>query len=394
VTDLSVSTGGTTGKLSFSSLLVGKTSAAKAVTLTNNGARALTVAPAALEGADASSFRISSDTCSSKQLAGTATCTISVVFAPTAARALSASLRIRSDSLGSPDISLPLTGTGKSVISVSPSALKWSTSLPVGTASSPSTVTVTNTGSTALPMGNLSIVGADAAAFKLSSDGCSGKTLAAYGSCSAAVVFAPTAARALTATLKVPPSDVAVPAVDVPLSGTGSSPAAPPPSPASAAAGKYDLCESMPCGPGLVCVDMGVAIFGDANEYHWIRQGPCCLPACAQISTWDPSKQAFTPVADCAADELCMVAKTGPLFCMNPNSPPQCMHRPVGVGVACGSGFQTTDICSYDSSQALVCHDGFYQLGQACPAGTHCTLTYDGCPSSSSPLYQCARCVP
>ena len=105
---------GTTAKLapsslSFGSVTVGTTSAAKTVTLTNIGTTALTISAIAITGTNAGDF-LQTHTCGASLAAG-ASCTISVKFKPTAKGARSAAVSVTDNAAGSPQ-KVPLSGTG------------------------------------------------------------------------------------------------------------------------------------------------------------------------------------------------------------------------------------------------------------------------------------------
>lgn len=92
--------------------------------------------------------------------------------------------------------------------------------VPVGSKSATSTVTIANTGQETSGTITASFSGADAAAFAIDSDGCSGMALPANGTCTIGLHFAPTKSGAASATLSV----AATPggSVDVTLAGSGS----------------------------------------------------------------------------------------------------------------------------------------------------------------------------
>jgi photosystem II stability/assembly factor-like uncharacterized protein len=105
---------GTTAKLSptslsFGTVTVGTTSAAKTVTLTNVGTAALTISSIAITGTNAGNF-LQTHTCGASLAAG-ASCTFSVTFKPTATGARSASLSVTDNAPGSPQL-VALSGTG------------------------------------------------------------------------------------------------------------------------------------------------------------------------------------------------------------------------------------------------------------------------------------------
>ena len=111
---VSLSGVGTTAKLapaslSFGSVKVGTTSAAKSITLTNIGTTALTITAIAITGTNSGDF-LQTHTCGASLAAG-ASCTISVQFKPTATGARSAAVSVTDNGAGSPQ-KVTLSGTG------------------------------------------------------------------------------------------------------------------------------------------------------------------------------------------------------------------------------------------------------------------------------------------
>src|SRR5439155_4470223 len=73
------------GSLSFGSVTVGITSAAKSVTITNCGAAPLIISiSATITGTNAGGFAITSDLCSGGSITPGSSCAISVTFTPSA----------------------------------------------------------------------------------------------------------------------------------------------------------------------------------------------------------------------------------------------------------------------------------------------------------------------
>jgi len=106
---------GTTAKLSplavaFGSVTVGTKTAAKTVTLTNEGTTIMSITSIAITGTNAGDFG-QTHTCGSSLAAG-ASCTISVTFTPAAAGLRLAALAVTDNALGSPQ-KVTLSGTGK-----------------------------------------------------------------------------------------------------------------------------------------------------------------------------------------------------------------------------------------------------------------------------------------
>ncbi|MEP6505144.1 MAG: choice-of-anchor D domain-containing protein [Betaproteobacteria bacterium] len=211
--------------LAFGSVAVGTSAAAKTVSLANSGTAALAIQSIQAGGA----FTQSSDCGAS--LAASASCTISVVFTPTAAGAATGSLTITSNAAGSPH-AVGLSGTG---VLASTGALQWSNAGPidfgtavVGTESALQTLTLSNAGTGPADLGTLGVAGTNAADFRVdaTSTCTQGLAIAAGGSCQLVLGFVPGAVGARAATLSVASADASVPGV-LQLAGTGSAPAAP-----------------------------------------------------------------------------------------------------------------------------------------------------------------------
>jgi phospholipase C len=200
--------------LTFATQLVNSASPGEAVTLTNSGVTGLTITSISIGGSNAGDFS-QSNTCGSGLNAG-ASCTITVTFDPVAPGSRSADVSVSDNAPGSPQ-SVPLAGTG-TVMQFVPGSLSFG-SVNVGSVSSPQTVTVTNTGATAVSITGINKAGADRADFSVVSDTCR-QTLAAGGSCVATLTFKPAATGERTAILSFTDSGGGSPQT-VKLSGTG-----------------------------------------------------------------------------------------------------------------------------------------------------------------------------
>ena len=194
--------------LTFATQLIGTTSAAQTVTLTNTGAIALTISSIAASGDFAQT-----NTCGTSVMAG-ASCTIDVSFKPTAKGARTGTLTITDNAPNSPQ-TVALTGTG-TVVQFSPSFVDFG-SQKVGTSSPPHTVTLTNTGSTSLSIRSIVISGNDFGDFTDTTT--CGAGLAAGASCTINVRFRPTAKGAREAFLRAIDDGGGSPQVK--LTGTG-----------------------------------------------------------------------------------------------------------------------------------------------------------------------------
>jgi subtilase family serine protease len=100
-----------TASVSFGTQKVGTTSQSKSVTIKNNLPTMLTFSAFSFGGTNPGDFRQSATTCGST-LAPSASCTISIVFTPTASGSRNAVLNIVNNAVTSPQ-NVALTGTGK-----------------------------------------------------------------------------------------------------------------------------------------------------------------------------------------------------------------------------------------------------------------------------------------
>jgi N,N-dimethylformamidase beta subunit-like protein/centrosomal CEP192-like protein/ASPM-SPD-2-Hydin domain-containing protein/HYDIN/CFA65/VesB family protein len=209
--------------VNFGNQNVGTTSATRIVTLTNSGNAPLTITSIGLSGANAADFAQTS-TCpiSPNTLAAGANCTISVTFTPSATGARSASVSISDNASGSPQ-SVPLAGTGVTPapgVTLNPTSVSFGNQ-NVGTTSATQTITLTNSGTSALTITSIALAGTNPADFAESST-CplSPSTLAAGANCTISVTFSPSVAGARSASVSISDNASGSPH-SVPLSGTG-----------------------------------------------------------------------------------------------------------------------------------------------------------------------------
>jgi len=176
--------------LNFANQYVGVTSNAQTVTLTNTGAALLNIF-----SITASGDFTETNTCGAS-LAPGANCTVSVTFTPTATGTRNGSLLVSDNAAGSPQ-SVALTGTGAAPTAVvSPGSLTFGNQ-NLGTTSAPQTVTLSNTGTATLTVSGI-VTSGDFA----QTNNCGG-SVAAGGSCTINVTFAPTATGTRTGSLTI-----------------------------------------------------------------------------------------------------------------------------------------------------------------------------------------------
>jgi len=174
--------------LAFGNQTVSTTSAAQNVTLSNTGNTAATVSAATATGP----FAVTT-TCGTS-LAASASCTYSVTFTPTAMNGASGTLSMPT-SAGTKTVTL--TGTGQQTSgSLTPASLAFG-NVAVSSTSSAQSITVSNTGNTAL-----NITGVAASGQFSATHNCPA-SLAAGATCTANVTFAPTSMGAQSGNLTV-----------------------------------------------------------------------------------------------------------------------------------------------------------------------------------------------
>jgi hypothetical protein len=194
--------------LSFQSQVIGSTSSARNVTVTNTGN-----GPLAFTSILASAPFYQTNTCSTVAAGGT--CTVAVTFTPTAIGTASGSLTL-SDNAGTQTVAL--TGTGSAPVTLSSSTLNFN-SIVVGTTSSTRTVSVSNRQNVTLNFSSIMITGAG---FAIVSNTC-GTSIAAHASCSVGVTFTPAATGASSGSLTFN-DDAPNSPQTVGLSGSGTAP--------------------------------------------------------------------------------------------------------------------------------------------------------------------------
>ena len=198
-------------ELTFAPIVVGTSSAAQTVTVSNTSSSAA----GSLALSVTTGFTLTQNTCASN-LPAAANCTVGVDFTPTVTGPSTGTLTVAAASIAN-HAKVILSGTGAvaSGIQVAPATIAFTTT-GVGETSSPTTLTITNTG-TVNPL--TSLVVAASAGFQLVSNTCAA-TLGPGLSCTAGVEFAPTSAGAQTGSLTVTSATVKT-GVTVPLEGIG-----------------------------------------------------------------------------------------------------------------------------------------------------------------------------
>jgi len=190
------------------------TGTAKTATLKNVQNVTLTINSISVSG----TFHRTGGTCPSSggSLAGRASCTVLVAFAPTAVGPASGTLSVVDNATTSPQTA-PLSGTGTAPATLSTSSLSFGTMI-AGNTSTAKTVTITNKQKVALNFSSILPSGD----FAISSNTCGAKLNAGL-KCTVGVTFTPTATGARAGTLAFSDNAASTPQT-VSLSGTGSAP--------------------------------------------------------------------------------------------------------------------------------------------------------------------------
>jgi hypothetical protein len=196
--------------LNFGSLPLATPSTAQTATLSNSGQTSLPISSITITGADPGDFA-QTNNCGTSLAAG-ASCTITVTFTPTGEGSRTAAVTITDTAANSPQTVL-LSGTGIGpTVTLMPSSLTFSPQ-PVGTVSSPQTVTLTTTGT--LTINSITTSGPFA-----QTNNCGSIT----SGCSISVTYAPKSTGTQTGTLTVSDNGANTPQTVSLLGSTGTEP--------------------------------------------------------------------------------------------------------------------------------------------------------------------------
>ena len=230
----------------------------KTVTLTNTGQASLVVQSAVLTGSTMFTKITTGTPCGGATLAPGGQCTVDVTFLPTTSAAQNATLTFTDDSNSTSNSvqSVSLTGTVLIPgIKSQPASLSFET-LPVGSISPVSTVTISNTGGANLRVLSLAVGGVNPKSFRLGQETCTSAPIPAGESCTVNVHFTPTKLGNRVATVLVHSNVGGSTTLSVALTGVGVHP--PPVVGLHGAAGCIDtrLSWANPDAAGLVHVQV------------------------------------------------------------------------------------------------------------------------------------------
>jgi hypothetical protein len=274
--------------LTFASQAVGTSSPPLTVTLSNSGNSALMIMGLSIAGTNRGDFSETSNCPSSVSAGGS--CVLTLRFNPTSTGPRSAQFLISDNANGSPQ-AVTLSGAGSAppepAVSLAPNPVKFG-SQTVKTTSPPATVTVTNTGTAALAISNVSLGGANAADFAVLS-GCA-TSLQPTGTCTVTISFTPSTVGTPSALLQLT-DNAAGGSQTVPVTGTAIAAV-----PVDFGISVTPTSAKIPAGQNAV-FGLSVAASGGFGQAISFMCSP--LPAAA-VCSFSPSS--VTPNASVAAD--------------------------------------------------------------------------------------------
>jgi hypothetical protein len=177
---------------SFGTITSGDPSAAKTITLKNNGTTAYTMGTIATVGSSSTDFSLgSASTCpSTTSLAAGASCTFSNIFDPTLSEYANAQVQVTSS--GGSMIAYQETGTGNVPIMMNPRTITFSGYQLVGTTSAAKTTTFTNESGVTITFTSLVLTGVNENQFSQTTTCNIPGTLGPGEKCTSNIYFVPT----------------------------------------------------------------------------------------------------------------------------------------------------------------------------------------------------------
>ncbi len=179
------------GPLTFTSQVIGTVSAAQALTLSNTGANPLPISSIAIAFGNYLNF-VQTNNCGTSLAVG-ASCTINVTFTPKAAAGFKTSTVTEVDAAGTHTVTLNGTAVdGAAAATLTPVGPLTFAAQTIGTVSAAQTLTLSNTGTSPLPISSIAIAFGNYLNF-VQTNNC-GTSLPVGGSCTINVTFTPKAA--------------------------------------------------------------------------------------------------------------------------------------------------------------------------------------------------------
>jgi len=189
--------------LTFGTQQTGTSSSPQAVTVSNGGGGRLSITGIAVSGPHFTN----SGTCLNASLATSQTCTINVVFAPTASGSLTSTLSVTHGAAGSP-LTVALAGSGSPlpvpVVQASPSSIAFPGLTAVGQPSAIQRVSITNNGPGSVTLGTIAASSSEFVLVGAPAGNCAAALVVGQGaSCTIDLRFSPTAPGARSGTVSV-----------------------------------------------------------------------------------------------------------------------------------------------------------------------------------------------
>ena len=316
------------GSLTFTSQILGTTSAPQPVTFSNTGSAALTISSIA----GSANFG-ETNNCASG-VAANGSCTINVAFTPTATGTVTGTLTVSDNASGSPQ-TVTLSGTGIApVAGLSAQSLTFTE--PVSTTSAAEMLTVTNTGSSNLNISTAAIGGTNPSDFAKSADTCTGATVAPTMTCAVSVTFTPSTTGSFKASLIFTDNAGGSPQT-VTLSGTGTAPTVSLSAPSltyTQLATTTSVAQTLTVtNTGTGNLDISTAAIGGTNASDFAKSADTCTGA------------AVAPTMTCAVSVTFTPATTGSfsaslVFTDNASGSPQTVTLS-GTGTNAVAGFSS-----------------------------------------------------
>jgi hypothetical protein len=211
----------TTTPADFGTVVLGSTSVAKTLTVTNVAANAVGPIVTSLAGNHPGDFLLTNDLCNGMTLPSLGTCTVDVQFKPTVLGLRDGLLRLTVGGVIIADGILRGTADPVNTLVITPPTTFAFPDTMVAATSTPHAFTVTNTGTQPSGLIASALAGTDPTQFSIvtATDTCTAKSIPAAGTCSISIVFAPTSlgAKSASLTLTATPGGTATATV----SGTG-----------------------------------------------------------------------------------------------------------------------------------------------------------------------------
>ena len=382
--------------LTFAAQQVGTQSAAQTLTLTSSGNAPVTFGTPAITG----DFT-ETDDCAGQTIAVTATCSVHIVFAPTAIGARSGQLTVYANISNGGQATVALTGTGTAPASIilTPLTLTFAATI-VNQTTTVQNITISNTGGNPATLQTPVITGANPADFALTANTC-GAALASSTGCTVSIAFTPTASGARSATFSITDS---VGTQTATLTGTGNSPATDTLAPLSltfaqqqigttSAAQQVTLTNSGDVALTLITASTSPGDFAVANACgNSLAAHSTCAFSVTFAPTASGARSATLTIADQFRTQTVPLTGTGVAPPGVSLSPASLTFPPTGVGLSALP--QTLTLTNNGglplAIASITATSGFSLAANTCgttlAANAACTLTIVFTPSAAGPV--------